>query len=132
MTNYSKKVIKYFLHPKNMGRLKNPDGVGTAGNIACGDEMKIYIKVKNDIIKDIKFETLGCAAAIATSSMITELVKGRTLPEALKISQQDVADELGGLNPIKMHCSNMAVEALHKAIEDYKKKSIRKYSLSET
>ena len=132
MTNYSKKVIKYFLHPKNMGRLKNPDGVGTAGNIACGDEMKIYIKVKNDIIKDIKFETLGCAAAIATSSMITELVKGRTLSEALKISQQDVADELGGLPPIKMHCSNMAAEALRQAIEDYKKKSIREYSLSET
>lgn len=110
-----------------MGSMENPDGVGIAGNIACGDEMKIYIKVKktdgenreNDIIEDIKFETLGCAAAIATSSMITEMAKGKTISEAKRITRKDVADALGSLPPIKMHCSNLAAEALHKAIEDY-------------
>lgn len=119
---YTEEVIKHFTNPKNMGSMENPDGVGVAGNIACGDEMKIYIKIKDDIIEDIKFETLGCAAAIATSSMITELAKGKTIDEAKKITRQDVASALGSLPPIKMHCSNMAADALHKAIEDYKRK----------
>ena len=124
---YTQKVIEHFTNPQNMGSMDNPDGVGIAGNIACGDEMKIYIKVKksdgenrgNDIVEDIKFETLGCAAAIATSSMVTELAKGKTLKEAKKISRNDVAQSLGSLPPIKMHCSNLAADALHKAIEDY-------------
>lgn len=107
--------------------MKNPSGVGIAGNPVCGDLMKVYIKVVNDkkkgeIIKDIKFETLGCASAIATSSMITELAKGKTLDEAIKITRGEVADALEGLPPIKMHCSNLADEGLHKAIEDYLKK----------
>ena len=127
---YTQKVLEHFTNPKNMGSMENPDGVGVAGNIACGDEMKIYIKVKkegekkseNAIIEDIKFETLGCAAAIATSSMVTELAKGKTLAEAKKITRKDVADSLGSLPPIKMHCSNLAAEALHKAIDDYLEK----------
>jgi nitrogen fixation NifU-like protein len=128
---YTQKVIEHFINPQNMGSMENPDGVGIAGNIACGDEMKIYIKVKkldgenreNDIIEDIKFETLGCAAAIATSSMVTELAKGKTLEEAKKITRNDVAKSLGSLPPIKMHCSNLAADALHKAIEDYLEKN---------
>lgn len=119
---YSKQVIEQFTHPKNMGSLKDADGVGTVGNIMCGDQMTLYIKVKNNIITDIKFESFGCAAAIATSSMITELAKGKTIQEAEKISRNDVANELGGLPPIKMHCSNLAAEALKKAIEDYRAK----------
>jgi nitrogen fixation NifU-like protein len=106
-----------------MGSMDNPDGIGVAGNIACGDEMKIYIKVADDKISDIKFETLGCAAAIATSSMVTELAKGKKIDEAKKITRQDVADNLGSLPPIKMHCSNLAADALHKAIEDYENKT---------
>ena len=120
--NYSQEVLKHFTNPQNMGAMENPDGVGVAGNIACGDEMKIYIKVKDNKIEDIKFETLGCAAAIATSSMITELAKGKTIEEAKKITRQDVAGALGSLPPIKMHCSNLATEALHKAINDYLQK----------
>ncbi len=131
MVDYSEKVIKHFLNPQNMGKMENPDGVGVAGNIACGDEMTISIKVKrasgedreNDILEDIKFETLGCAAAIATSSMVTELAKGKTISEARKITRKDVAEALGSLPSIKMHCSNMAADALHKAIEDYLQKS---------
>lgn len=124
---YSKKVIKQFLHPKNMGAIKDADGAGTVGNIMCGDQMTLYIKVKNqkgkEIIGDIKFESFGCAAAIATSSMITEMAKGKTIEEAAKLTRQDVAKELGGLPPIKMHCSNMAAQALKKAIEDYRHRS---------
>lgn len=128
---YTQKVIEHFTNPQNMGSMDNPDGVGVAGNIACGDEMKIYIKVKkadgenreNDIIEDIKFETLGCAAAIATSSMVTKLAKGKALEKARKISRNDVAESLGSLPPIKMHCSNLAADALHKAIEDYEGKN---------
>ncbi len=116
---YSKKVLEHFQSPRNQGRIENPDGVGQVGNPVCGDIMKVYIKVKNNKISDIKFETLGCGAAIATSSMITELAKGKTLEEAIKISRQDIADELGGLPSNKMHCSNLAADALKKAIEDY-------------
>lgn len=123
---YTPQVIEHFTNPRNMGKMDNPDGEGTAGNIACGDEMKMYIRVKRgkdeEVIEDIKFNTLGCAAAIATSSMITELAKGKTLDQAMEIGRSDVADNLGGLTPIKMHCSNMAADALHKAIEDYKSK----------
>jgi len=119
---YSQKVIEQFMHPKNMGSIKDADGVGAVGNIMCGDQMTLYIKVKDEIITDIKFESFGCAAAIATSSMITELAKGKIIKEAEKISRNDVAEELGGLPPIKMHCSNLAAEALKKAIEDYKMK----------
>ncbi|RLF30576.1 MAG: Fe-S cluster assembly scaffold protein NifU [Thermoplasmata archaeon] len=116
---YSEKVIEHFRNPRNMGEIKDADGVGTVGNPICGDQMTIYIKVKNDRIVDIKFKTFGCAAAIATSSMITELAKGKTLEEAMKITRKDVADELDGLPPIKMHCSNLAADALHAAIKDY-------------
>jgi len=130
-TNYTQKVIEHFTHPRNVGEIKNPDGIGEIGNPMCGDVMKITIKVdkkkKNgqikEIIKDIKFKTFGCAAAIATSSVITEMAKGKTLEEALKITRQDIADYLGGLPPIKMHCSNLAADALREAIEDYKKRT---------
>lgn len=123
---YSKKVLEHFTHPHNQGIMKNPSGVGMVGNPVCGDLMKIYIKVKKDkqkrdFIQDIKFETLGCASAIATSSMITDLAKGKTLEEAAKINRTDVAEHLEGLPPIKMHCSNLADDALHAAIKDYKK-----------
>jgi len=119
---YSEKVMDHFKNPRNMGNIKDPDGVGEVGNPICGDIMKLYIKVKDNKLIDIKFETLGCGAAIATSSMITEMAKGKNLEEAMKITRQDVADELGGLPPIKMHCSNLAADALKKAIEDYKNK----------
>lgn len=126
MPQYSKKVIEHFMNPHNQGKIDSPSGVGTVGNPVCGDIMKIYIKIgKKDgkeIIEDIKFETLGCGAAIATSSMITDLAKGKTIEEALKITRAEVADELEGLPPIKMHCSNLAAEGLHKAIENYLKK----------
>lgn len=110
--------------------MKNPDAIGEAGNPVCGDLMTIYLKIGKkkgqEFIKDIKFETLGCAAAIATSSMVTELAKGRTLEEAMKITRMQVASELGNLPPIKMHCSNLAAEALHKAIKNYKEKNVSK------
>lgn len=127
---YSKKVMEYFKHPKNVGKIKDADGLGKVGNPICGDIMYVYIKVaKNkkgqEIIKDIKFQTLGCAAAIATSSMITELAKGKTLEHAMKITRNDVADALKGLPPIKMHCSNLAADALRAAIKDYKKKKVK-------
>lgn len=119
---YTKKVLNHFYHPRNMGQLKNPDGVGEAGNPVCGDILRLYIKVEKNRIKDIKFETLGCAAAIAVSSMITELAKGKTLQQAQKISKQEVAEALEGLPPIKMHCSNLAEQALKRAIQDYQTK----------
>jgi len=115
--------MEHFRKPRNMGEIKDADGVGTVGNPVCGDLMAIYIKVENNRIKDIKFKTFGCAAAIATSSMITELAKGKTLEEAEKITRDDVANELEGLPPIKMHCSNLAADALREAIKDYKKKN---------
>ncbi|MCD6521802.1 Fe-S cluster assembly scaffold protein NifU [Candidatus Calescamantes bacterium] len=119
---YSKKVIEHFMNPRNMGRIENPDGVGRVGNPICGDLMEVMIKVENGRIKDIKFKTFGCAAAIATSSMITELAKGKTIEEAMKITRNDIADALEGLPPIKMHCSNLATDALREAIKDYLKK----------
>ena len=120
---YSEKVMEHFRNPRNMGEIKDPDGIGTVGNPVCGDLMTIHIKVKDNKIVDIKFKTFGCAAAIATSSMITEIAKGKTLEEAMKITRNTVADELDGLPPIKMHCSNLAADALHAAIEDFWKKT---------
>lgn len=144
---YTKEVVKNFMNPKNVGEIKNADGIGKVGNPVCGDVMWLYIKVgkekgrqKNkssasssksqtkEVITDIKFKTFGCAAAIATSSMITQLAKGKTLKEAEKITRNDVAESLKGLPPVKMHCSNLASDALRKAIEDYenKKKGVKK------
>jgi len=117
---YSKKVMEHFQNPRNQGEPESWDAVGKVGNPICGDVMFIYIKVKDDRIADIGWKTMGCAAAIATSSMITELAEGKTLDEALKITRQDVADALDGLPPIKMHCSNLAADGLHKAIENYR------------
>ncbi len=111
------------MNPKNQGSMENPDGFGTVGNPRCGDIMTVYIKVNKNKISDIKFETLGCAAAIATSSMVTEMAKGKTLDKAFQITRQDVADELEGLPPLKMHCSNLAEGALKRAIEDYRSKA---------
>ena len=119
---YSEKVMDHFRNPRNMGEIPDADGVGTVGNPVCGDLMNIYIKVKDHKIVDIKFKTFGCGAAIATSSMITELAKGKTLEEALKISRRDVAASLDGLPPVKMHCSNLAADGLHEAIKDCLKK----------
>lgn len=119
---YSEKVIEHFRNPRNMGEIKDADGVGTVGNPVCGDMMTIYIKVKNKRLEDVKFKTFGCGAAIATSSMMTELAKGKTLEEAMKITRKDVADALEGLPPVKMHCSNLAADGLKAAIEDYYKR----------
>jgi len=119
---YSAKVMEHFQNPRNVGEIENPDGVGEIGNPVCGDIMKLYIKVKDDRVVDAKFKTFGCGAAIATSSMITELVKDKTLEEAERISRQTVAEALDGLPANKMHCSNLAADALHKAIEDYRRK----------
>ena len=119
---YSDKVMDHFKNPRNMGEIEDADGVGVVGNPTCGDVMNIYIKVKDDKIEDIKFKTFGCGAAVATSSMITELARGKTLDEALEITRNDVADALEGLPPVKMHCSNLAADGLKAAIEDYRKK----------
>jgi nitrogen fixation NifU-like protein len=119
---YTEKVMDHFENPRNVGEIADADGVGQVGNPTCGDIMKIYLKVKDGVIEDVKFKTFGCGAAIATSSMVTEMVKGKTLDEALKISNKMVAEALGGLPPKKMHCSNLAADALHAAIEDYKAK----------
>jgi len=116
---YSEKVMEHFRNPRNMGEIPDADGVGTVGNPVCGDMMYIYIKVEDDRIADIKFKTFGCGAAIATSSMTTELAKGKSLEEAMKITRKDVAESLDGLPPIKMHCSNLAADGLHAAIKDY-------------
>lgn len=122
---YSDKVMDHFTNPRNVGDIEGADGTGQVGNPVCGDVMRITIKVEDDRIADIKFRTFGCGAAIATSSMVTELVKGKTLDEAMKISNKAVADALGGLPTPKMHCSNLAADALHKAIEDYRAKSAK-------
>jgi nitrogen fixation NifU-like protein len=120
---YSEKVMEHFSNPRNIGEIENPDGLGEVGNPACGDVMKITIRVEDDRIADIGFKTLGCAAAIATSSITTEMAKGKTLDEAMEITREKVAEELGGLPKNKMHCSNLAAEGLHKAIENYRSKA---------
>lgn len=120
---YNEKVMDHFQNPRNVGEMDNPSGVGEVGNMKCGDIMKIYIKVEDDVIQDIKFLTFGCGAAIASSSVLTEMVKGKTLQEAEEITNQHVADELEGLPPAKLHCSNLAADALHNAIKDYKSKA---------
>jgi nitrogen fixation NifU-like protein len=118
-SQYSKKVMDHFKNPRNVGEMENPDGVGHVGNPVCGDIMELYIKIKDGIIIDAKFKTFGCGAAIATSSIVTELVKGKNINEALKISNKAVAEALDGLPPLKMHCSVLAEEVLRSAIEDY-------------
>jgi nitrogen fixation NifU-like protein len=123
---YSDKVLEHFKNPRNVGEIPDADGVGKVGNPVCGDVMFIYIKVKDDTITDIKFKTLGCGAAIATSSMITEMARGKTLEEAKKISRADVAGALDGLPPQKMHCSNLAADGLKAAIEDYENRKAAK------
>ena len=123
---YSEKVMQHFKKPQNMGEIPDADGVGSVGNPTCGDLMTMYIKVKDNRLEDVKFKTYGCGAAIATSSMTTELAKGKTIDEAMQISRASVADSLGGLPPVKMHCSNLAADALHAAIEDYQKKQKNK------
>ena len=122
MAPYSEKVMDHFAAPRNVGEIKDADGTGEIGNPVCGDMMTFYIKVKDDIIEDVKFKTFGCGAAIAVSSMVSEMAKGKTLDEAVKITNDDVAQELGGLPKNKMHCSNLGADALHAAIEDYRKK----------
>ena len=119
MPVYTEKVMDHFENPRNVGAIENADGVGTVGNAVCGDIMKIYIKVEDDKIVECKFKTFGCGAAIATSSIATEMVVGKTIDEALAITREQVADELGGLPPVKMHCSNLAADALHAAIKEY-------------
>lgn len=119
---YSEKVMDHFMNPRNVGTIENPDGYGKVGNPVCGDLMEMYIRVKDDIITDIKFKTFGCGSAIATSSMVTEMAKGMRIDEAMKITRNDVADELNGLPPVKMHCSNLAADALHEAIKDYERR----------
>jgi len=126
MEEYSQKVMDHFMNPRNVGSIENPDGVGEVGNPRCGDIMRIYLKIENDVITDIKFQTFGCGAAVATSSMITEMVKGENIEEALKISNQNVAEALGGLPPVKMHCSNLAAQALKAAIDNYLKNEEKK------
>jgi nitrogen fixation NifU-like protein len=120
---YSEKVMEHFMNPRNVGEIENPDGIGHVGNAVCGDIMELYIRVEDGVIVDAKFKTFGCGAAIATSSMVTELVKGKKVEEALKISNRAVAEALGGLPSIKMHCSVLAEEALKSAIDDYLNKS---------
>ncbi len=120
---YSKEVMDHFRHPRNVGKMENPDGVGKVGDPQCGDEMIIYIKVENNIITDVSFETYGCAAAISSSSMTTEMMKGKTIEEALRITNKQVADNLGGLPANKIHCSVLAEGGIRAAIDDYRKKS---------
>ncbi|MBQ8536749.1 MAG: Fe-S cluster assembly scaffold protein NifU [Clostridia bacterium] len=119
---YSEKVMDHFSNPRNVGEIENPSGTGTVGNAKCGDIMKMDIVVENNVIVDVKFKTFGCGAAIATSSMATEMVKGKTIEEALQLTNKAVAEALDGLPPVKMHCSMLAEEAIHAAIEDYQKK----------
>ncbi len=118
---YTEKVMEHFMNPRNVGKIENPDAVAEVGNPACGDVIKMYLKISNDVIEDIKFQTFGCGAAIAVSSKTTEMVKGKTIQEALDLTRDQVAEELGGLPAIKMHCSNLAADALHQAIKNYLK-----------
>jgi nitrogen fixation protein NifU and related proteins len=126
MSFYSEKVLDHFKNPRNVGEIENPDGLGNVGNPVCGDIMTFYIKVKDDRLEDVKFKTFGCGAAIAVSSMVSEMAKGKTIEEAMKITNASVAQELGGLPPNKMHCSNLGADALHGAIEDYLKRKAQK------
>jgi nitrogen fixation NifU-like protein len=126
MPVYNEKVMERFMNPRNVGEIENPDGVGEIGNPVCGDMMVFYIKVKDNRLEDVKFKTFGCGAAIAVSSMVSEMARGETLEEALKITPQSVADELGGLPKNKFHCSNLGAQALNKAIQDYKSKQKNK------
>ncbi len=119
---YNEKVVDHFSNPCNVGELTDADSIGESGSFKCGDTMKIFIKVEDGRIENIKFQTYGCGAAIASSSMLTEMVKGKTLDEAMHITNQNVADELGGLPPLKLHCSNLAADALHNAIADYRRR----------
>jgi nitrogen fixation NifU-like protein len=119
MPVYSEKVMDHFMHPRNVGEIENPDGIGEEGNPVCGDMMTFYIKVKDNRLEDVKFKTFGCGAAIAVSSMVSEMAMGKTLDEALKITPTSVAEQLQGLPKNKFHCSNLGAQALHKAIEDY-------------
>ena len=119
---YSDKVLDHFSNPRNVGEIPDADGIGEVGNAKCGDIMKMDIKVENDIITDVKFKTFGCCAAIATSSMATEMVKGKSIDEALQLTNKAVAEALDGLPPVKMHCSLLAEQAIHAAVEDYQKK----------
>lgn len=118
--------MDHFMNPRNVGIIEDADAIGEVGNSRCGDIMKMYLKIKDNVIEDVKFQTFGCGAAVATSSMVTELVKGKTIEEALKITNKTVAEALDGLPPIKMHCSNLAEEAIRSAIEDYRKKNEKK------
>ena len=120
---YSEKVMDHFMNPRNVGEIENASGVGTVGNAKCGDIMKVYLQIEDGIIKDAKFKTFGCGAAVATSSMATELVIGKTIEEALKITNKSVAEALDGLPPVKMHCSLLAEESLHAALWDYAEKN---------
>ncbi len=123
MQDYTDKVMEHFMNPRNVGRIENPDAFGEVGNASCGDIIQVSLKINDGIIEDIKFQTFGCGAAIATSSVTTEMVKGKTLEEALKVTRDLVAEELGGLPPEKLHCSNLAADALHKAIKEYMEKN---------
>lgn len=118
---YSEKVMDHFMNPRNVGEIADANGVGEVGNPVCGDIMKIYLKIEDNIIKDVKFNTFGCGSAIASSSMATEMIKGKTLEEAWELSNKAVAEALDGLPPVKMHCSVLAEEAVHKAINEYRK-----------
>ena len=122
MPIYGEKVMEHFTNPRNVGEIENPDGIGEEGNPVCGDMMTFYIKVNDNRLEDVKFKTFGCGAAIAVSSMVSEMAKGKTLEEAMKITPELVAEELQGLPKNKFHCSNLGAQALHKAIEDYRKK----------
>ena len=120
---YSEKVIDHFMNPRNVGEIDNADGVGTVGNAKCGDIMRIFLKVENDIITDVKFKTFGCGAAVATSSMATELVLGKTVQDALQVTNKAVMEALDGLPPVKVHCSLLAEQAIHAALWDYAQKN---------
>lgn len=131
MKQYSKKVMEHFMNPRNVGVIKNPSGTGQVGNPVCGDIMKMYIKVKDNIITDAKFQTFGCGAALATSSMATELIIGKSVEDALKVTNEVVEEALDGLPPVKTHCSNLAEDAIKKAIKDYRSKNSSKIKTSQ-
>ena len=130
MALYTETVMDHFMHPRNVGEIENPDGVGQVGNAKCGDIMKMYLKIKNNIIEDVKFETFGCGSAIASSSMATELIKGKTIEDALAVTNKQVVDALGGLPANKLHCSVLAEEAIKAAVKDYYDKNGIKYAPS--